>query len=139
MDQTTENLVEKDTEINNITNGINNMSLGRHEGADPFTFISNERLAEFDEAMTKNKICLLRSPSGSGKTTLAKKLETLSCAKKNRVVVRITMSWFKHSKELNCPETFDAFWIKHSKQDKRPAEKSWTDCINCDVQTDVII
>ncbi|CAG8699473.1 5737_t:CDS:2 [Rhizophagus irregularis] len=42
-----------------------------YEGADAFAFISEERLGFIDQALTRGRVVLLRSPPSSGKTTLA--------------------------------------------------------------------
>ena len=102
------------------------------EGADKLSFISEERLAKFEEWMKNNPVGLLRSPPSSGKTTLAQLLEGY-LSNKGRRVVRISMlRLVGQERELEHADYFNEFW-------KERVKTTWTECSDCEAQTDIII
>ncbi|CAG8648725.1 10516_t:CDS:10, partial [Ambispora leptoticha] len=101
------------------------------ESADKLAFISNDRLASFDQWMTKNPFSLLRSPPASGKTTLASLLQQYLTSL-GRTVVHISMLSMQELITDMDAVAFDAFWKFH-------AGLTWTDCTTCESPINVLI
>ncbi|CAB5357213.1 unnamed protein product [Rhizophagus irregularis] len=96
-----------------------------YEGADAFAFISEERLGFIDQALTRGRVVLLRSPPSSGKTTLAYILKKYrQNLNPEEEVIAISMLLLERPEvSLSDPDLFDQYWIQQT-------GKSWRECIS---------
>ncbi|CAB4442675.1 unnamed protein product [Rhizophagus irregularis] len=105
-----------------------------YEGADAFAFISEGRLGVIDQALTRGRVVLLRSPPSSGKTTLAYLLKKyLQSRNPDEEVISISMLLLNRPEvALSDVDLFDQYWTQQT-------GKSWSECIGSNRPITILI